>query len=160
MSDSEDTLGFLFHDVARFRSIVFDDFMHAYDLTRAQWWTLANLYRHDGLTQRDLAGRLEIGAVTMSGLIDRLEAQGWVERRDDPSDRRVKRVWLTRRAEDIRPSMSRRVTRINRISTKGLSTDQIDSLVEMLRVIRSNLLDGLNGQPDTQTTERKKHGAA
>ena len=82
MSDSEDKLGFLFPDVARFCSIVFDDFMQAFDLTQAQWWTLANLYRHDGLTQRDLAKRLEIGAVTVSGLIDRLEDQGWVERRD------------------------------------------------------------------------------
>ena len=108
MSDSEDKLGFLFHDVARFSLIVFDDFMQAFDLTRAQWWTLANLYRHDGLTQRDLAERPEIGAVTESGLIDRLEAQCWVERRDDPADRRVRRVWLTRRAEDIRASGSKK----------------------------------------------------
>ena len=157
MSDSEDKLGFLFHDVARFRSIVFDDFMQAYDLTRAQWWTLANLYRHDGQTQRDLAERLEIGAVTMSGLIDRLEAQGWVERRDDPKDRRVKRVWLTPRAEEIRPTMVRHVNKINRTSTKGLSKDQIDSLVGMLRVIRSNLLSELNGQSETET---EKHGTA
>ena len=104
MSDSEDKLELLLFDVARFRSIVFDDFMQAFNLTRAQWWTLANLFRHDGLTQRDLAERLEIGAVTESGLIDRLEAQGWVERRDDPADRRVKKVWLSRRAEDIKAS--------------------------------------------------------
>ena len=158
MSDSEDKLGFLFHDVARFRSIVFDDFMHAYDLTRAQWWALANLYRHDGLTQRDLAERLEIGAVTVSGLIDRLEAQGWVERRNDPADRRVKRVWLTRRAEDNRPSMSKNAAKINRISTRGLSKDQIESLVGMLRVVRSNLLDELNGVAQKKITERGKDG--
>ena len=120
MSDSEDKLGFLFHDVARFRSIVFDDFMQAFDLTRAQWWTLANLYYHDGLTQRDLAERLEIGAVTVSGLIDRLEAQGWVERRDDPADRRVKRVWLTRRAEDIRPSKMEHLCSLNNSSSSGV----------------------------------------
>jgi len=157
MPDSEDKLGFLFHDVARFRSIVFDDFMQTYDLTRAQWWTLANLYRRDGMTQRDLAEQLEIGAVTMSGLIDRLEAQGWVERRDEPKDRRVKRVWLTRRAEEIRPSMVKNVNNINGTSTKGLSKDQVDSLVGMLRVVRTNLLSELNGHSDT---ERKKHGTA
>ncbi len=157
MADSEDKLGFLFHDVARFRSIVFDDFMQAHDLTRAQWWTLANLYRRDGLTQRVLADRLEIGAVTMSGLVDRLEAQGWVERRDDPKDRRVKRVWLTRRAEEIRPSMVKNVNMINRTSTKGLSKDQVDSLVGMLRVVRTNLLGELNGQSET---EKKSHGTA
>ena len=135
MSGTEDKLGFLFHDVARFRSIVFDDFMQAFDLTRAQWWTLANLYRHDGLTQRDLAERLEVGAVTVSGLIDRLEAQGWVERRDDPADRRVKRVWLTRRRRTIGLQCLR--TRQNQPNFHQIEQDQIGSLVGMLRVVRS-----------------------
>ena len=94
--------------------------------------------------------------MTISGLIDRLEAQGWVKRRDDPADRRVKRVWLTRRAEDIRPSMSKNVTKINQTSTKGLSKDQIDSLVGMLKVVRSNLLDELNGDAQKQNTERRE----
>ena len=96
--------------------------------------------------------------MTVSGLIDRLEAQGWVERRDDPADRRVKRVWLTRRAEDNRPSMSRNATKINRTSTRGLSKDQIESLVGMLRVVRSNLLDELNGVAQKKITERGKNG--
>ena len=108
MSGTEDKLELFLFDVARFRSTVLDDFMEAFNLTRAQWWTLANLFYHHGLTQRDLAERPEIGAVTESGLIDRLEAQCWVERRDDPADRRVKRVWLTRRAEDIRASCSKK----------------------------------------------------
>ena len=83
-----------------------------------------------------------------------------VKRRDDPADRRVKRVWLTRRAEDIRPSMSKNVTKISRTSTRGLSKDQIDSLVSMLRVVRSNLLDELNGVAQKQITEKRKNGTA
>ena len=157
MRDWDSKIGFLFHDVARFRSIVFDEFMQTHDLTRAQWWVLANLFRHDGLTQRDLAERMEIGAVTMSGLIDRLEAQGWVERRDDPKDRRGKRIWLTRRAEDIRPVVAKGVNQLNRTSMKGLTNEQIENLVEMLRVIRTNLLEDVNAEP---APERKRHGTA
>jgi len=157
MRDWDSKIGFLFHDVARFRSIVFDDFMQSHDLTRAQWWVLANLYRRDGQTQRELAKRMDIGAVTMSGLVDRLEAQGWVERRDDPKDRRVKRIWLTRRAEDIRPTVVKGVNQLNRTSLKGLSNEQIETLVDMLRVIRGNLLTELNGQNET---EKKHHGTA
>ncbi|MDD9877725.1 MAG: MarR family transcriptional regulator [Magnetovibrio sp.] len=157
MPDWDSKIGFLFHDVARFRSIVFDDFMQAHDLTRAQWWVLANLFRRDGLTQRDLAERMEIGAVTMSGLIDRLEAQGWVERRAEPKDRRVKRIWLTARAENIRPTVARGVNKLNRTSMKGLTDAQIETLVEMMRIIRANLLDELNGN---STNERKRNGTA
>jgi len=163
MPDWDSKIGFLFHDVARIRSTVFDEFMQPHGLTRAQWWVLANLIRHDGLTQRDLAERMEIGAVTMSGLIDRLEAQGWVKRKDDPKDRRVKRIWLTTKAEDIRPTVARGANQLNRMSLKGLDNEQIESLVEMMRQIRTNLLESQNGgsatdRHITETLEKKKEG--
>ena len=169
MPDWDSKIGFLFHDVARIRSTVFDEFMQPHGLTRAQWWVLANLIRHDGLTQRDLAERMEIGAVTMSGLIDRLEAQGWVERRDDPTDRRVKRVWLKDKAESIRKTVARGANQLNRMSLKGLSNEQIETLVDMMRVIRTNLLESQSGGTATdkrmtksidKTKEGKPHGSA
>jgi len=161
MPDWDSKIGFLFHDVARIRSTVFDEFMQPHGLTRAQWWVLANLFRHDGLTQRDLAERMEIGAVTMSGLIDRLEGQGWVKRKDDPSDRRVKRVWLTTKAEDIRKTVVRGANQLNKMSLKGLDDAQIETLVEMMRRIRTNLLESQNGGSDTDkhitnTLDKKK----
>jgi len=40
---------------------------------------------------------------------------------------------------------------------KGLTNEQIENLVEMLRVIRTNLLEDVNAEP---APERKRHGTA
>lgn len=140
MRDLDNRIGFLFHDVARFRSIVYDHFMQPHGLTRAQWRVLAALFRKDGLTQRELCDRLEIGAVTLSGLIDRLEARGWVERREDAQDRRVKRIWLTDQVRDIQADMVRRANELNRMALKGLNAAQIDDLIGMLKTVKANLI--------------------
>ncbi len=140
MHDWDNAIGFLFHDVARFRSLVYDHFMQPYGLTRAQWRVLGTLLRKDGLTQRELCDRIDIGAVTLSGLIDRLEARDWVERREDPKDRRVKRVWRTDQVKEIRNNMQRRTNELNEMALKGLSQKQIEELVSMLEVVKGNLM--------------------
>ncbi len=48
-----------------------------------------------GQSQRRLAELLVVDRSNVTGLVDRMEAAGWVERRDDPADRRVYRVALT-----------------------------------------------------------------
>ncbi len=48
-----------------------------------------------GYSQRELADTLVVDRSNVTGLIDRMEAAGWVRRVDDPADRRVYRVALT-----------------------------------------------------------------
>ena len=67
-------LGFLMHDVSRLRRSVFDEFMKPMAMTRSQWWILAHLSRHDGMTQSDLANVLDIGKAALGGLIDRFHS--------------------------------------------------------------------------------------
>lgn len=64
-------------------------------LTLAQGDVLATLRFGDGITQQDLAERLLVTKGNIVGLIDRMGAAGWVERRPDPEDRRVNRLYLT-----------------------------------------------------------------
>ena len=51
----------------------------------------------DGLTMHDLANRQNCAMSTATALIDRLERQGLVERRNDTEDRRIVRIWQRRR---------------------------------------------------------------
>jgi len=90
-------IGFLIHDVSRLRRTVVDKALRPIGVTRSQWWVLANLSRHngEGMMQTELAKVMDVGKVTLGGLIDRLEATGVVARQADPSDRRAKRVVIT-----------------------------------------------------------------
>ncbi|MFN7008554.1 MAG: MarR family winged helix-turn-helix transcriptional regulator [Allorhizobium sp.] len=73
-----------------------DEAVAAVGLSDATWSPLFHLDRiGDGLTQRELAGHLGLDGSSLVRLLDILEGQGLVERRTEPEDRRVKRIYLT-----------------------------------------------------------------
>ena len=64
-------------------------------LSLSQFDVLATLLHGEGITQQELAERLLVTKGNVVGLIDRVGAAGWVERRPDPDDRRANRLYLT-----------------------------------------------------------------
>ena len=99
--DKEVRFAFLIHDVSRLRRVMFDRIVRNLGTSRSQWWVLAFLSRDDGSPQTNLADELDVGKVALGGLVDRLEEAGMVERRADPIDRRVKRVFLTKEGRKL-----------------------------------------------------------
>ena len=73
-------------------------------MTRAQWAVLSKLRRREGLKQRELADMLDLAPITLARLIDKLTASGLVERREDATDRRANRLFLT---PDAAPALKR-----------------------------------------------------
>jgi DNA-binding MarR family transcriptional regulator len=71
------------------------DGLYAHGMTLAQYDVLMTLCHGNGITQQELAERLLVTKANVVGLIDRVSAAGWVERRPDPEDRRVNRLYLT-----------------------------------------------------------------
>jgi MarR family transcriptional regulator for hemolysin len=133
--------GYLVHDVSRIRRSVMDDVMRPYGITRAQWSMLSTLSRggNNGMTQVDIARLLEVGKVTVGGLIDRLEASGHVERRADAEDRRAKRVFITEKGYDVIRLMVTVASKINRRVLKGLSPIEVETVERALLQVKRNL---------------------
>lgn len=138
-------LGFLMHDVSRLRRSVFDEFMKPLGVTRSQWWVLAYLSRHDGMIQSDLANVLELGKAALGGLIDRLEAGGFINRRADEFDRRVKRIFLTASGAQLVKEMVKRSHDMSERILEGLSTEERYRLADMLMKVKHNLV-GIRSQ--------------
>ncbi len=141
-------IGFLVHDVSRMRRTVFDQAVKPLGITRAQWWVLANLSRHEpeGVTQSDLARLLDVGKVTMGGLIDRLEASGHVERRADSRDRRIKRVYITDKGYVLIEQMAIVARDLNGIILKGIPLDQIHVAEDVMALMKTNLREHLRAE--------------
>lgn len=99
--DDENYIGYTITDVARLMRTVFERRVRALGLTRAQWLVIARVHRRPGLSQSEIADLLEIEKASAGRLVDRMQAKGWLERRDDSSDRRVNRLHLTKKAERI-----------------------------------------------------------
>ena len=95
---------FSLNDVARMLRTYADHRARQLGMTRAQWAVLARLEFNEGLKQTELAEMLDLQPITLTRLVDRLCANGLIERRPDLGDRRVKRLYLT---EQSRPLMDR-----------------------------------------------------
>lgn len=95
MTGTPPTLGFLLHDVARLLRKRFEQRARGHGLTRSQWQVLAHLSQNEGIHQGGLAEIIDIEPITLSRIVDRLEARGLLERRQHPTDRRVWQLHLT-----------------------------------------------------------------
>lgn len=141
--DWELRLGYLIHDVSRLRRTLFDRWLSPLGITRSQWWVLAFLSRRDGRPQTELAEELEIGKVALGALIDRLEESGFVERRSDPNDRRLKRVFLTKTGSRMIETLRNKNATFNQRILMNIPRDSMDVTGQTLHAIKHNILNAL-----------------
>lgn len=130
-------LGFLMYEVLRLLRRNLDRRMR---LTQAQWRALAFLSRNEGINQTGLADLLEVRPITMARLIDRLESDGWVERRRDPDDRRAVRLHLTPKAGPLLEEIYDFADETREQALAGLPAVARSQLFEILSIMKNNLL--------------------
>lgn len=136
-------VGFLIHDVSRLRRTVYDQHLKPLGITRSQWWVLVNLSRHegDGYMQVELARLLDVGKVTLGGLIDRLEDGGFVIRVQDKNDRRSKRVLISPKGAEVLQQIEKVSEHLNDQILKGISAEDEGKLTELLAMMKKNLIE-------------------
>ena len=139
VTDHPDILSLL-HDVARQLRQDADRRARAYGLTRAQWIILIRLEKSPGLSQKELAEILEVEPITVARLIDRLERHGFVERRDDPADRRVWRLHLLAPARPVLQALAGERAAMNRLVSIGMAPEMLGRVSEALQQIKTNIL--------------------
>jgi len=99
---SIDEFGIVLFGTARAWRNRLDRRLRPLGLSQGKWRTLANLSRGgDKLTQKEIAERMGIEEPTLAGLLNRLERDGWIHRRESPNDRRCKIVHLQRRSKAV-----------------------------------------------------------
>ena len=99
---STDEFGLTLFGTARAWRTRLDQRLRPLGLSQGKWRTLINLsHGGDKLTQKELADRMGIEEPTLAGLLNRLEDDGWVTRRESPNDRRCKIVHLQRRSKAV-----------------------------------------------------------
>ncbi len=141
MASGKDTLGTLFQDIARLRVFCFNSMLKDIELTATQAWVLSALMEEEGVIQGDLAQKLGIRAVTLGGLVDRMESKDWLERRPDENDRRAKRIWLTPAGRKLEKRINQCLRDVHNIAIGDLPKEQADQLYETISLVRDNLRD-------------------
>ena len=133
--------GFLVHDVSRMRRTLFDVRMKPLGITRSQWSVLAALSRRpdEGVMQVDLAREMDVGKVTIGGLIQRLEKIGNVRREIDTKDLRVRRVFITVKGFEIIRQMEQLGADHNARTLAGISQADLRIAEDVLAKVKGNI---------------------
>ena len=135
---SRDDLGFLLAKAmqrwnellaARFAAAGYDDIRPSYGSV------LLPLYEEDGLRMGELAKRARLSKQTMTDMIRRLERDGLVERRSDPTDARASLIFLTSRSRRFKPVAAKTLRELDRLVRSRLSADNVSELKSALRQV-------------------------
>ena len=107
--------------------------LHTYGLTPIQHLILEVLWREDGLSAGDIGKKLVLDGATLSGVLDRLAAGGWVLKRSDVEDKRVQRIFLTSKSKELKPRLSEARDQTNKDLLKPFSLEEKVLLKRFLR---------------------------
>src|SRR5260370_33372682 len=121
-----------------------------YGITRAQWAVLAKVERTEGMKQSELAELMEMQPITLTRLIDRLCDNGWIERRDDDTDRRVNRLYLRKAARPLLGKLSGLRSELTSTSLEGISPADAHRMLIQLEAIKENVRNAIQnpaGEP-------------
>jgi MarR family transcriptional regulator for hemolysin len=130
---------FLLTEVSRRFVLRFEAHAGSISLNLLQCKTLVCLEKNEGMSQVRLAGLVGVDAMTMVRIIDRMEAEGLLERRPDPADRRSRCLYLTPRATPLLHEI-RRLVDLNRAEAfEGIRGDDLQVFMDVLERMEDNL---------------------
>jgi DNA-binding MarR family transcriptional regulator len=107
-------------------------------LTKSQWRLLAYVSRNPGITGAQAARKLELSRMAITGLIDRMQAKGLVERRFVADDRRIKTIHLTRKSRELVSRMNETAERVLDAIFAGVSATDKSQFGKTLMQIKNN----------------------
>ncbi len=149
--DYENSIGFVVYAASKTFQKAFDlELRNKIGITITQSKVIFALYLHSGLTQRELADKIGIESPTLVPIIDKMEEDGYVERKLDSQDRRIKRVYTTSKTDSLWDSIMESAAQIKKVSTKEVSEQEIKLALGIIKKITENLSTYLG---DSEVTE-------
>jgi len=146
---------FTISDVGRLLRTYADQRARLNGMTRAQWAVLLQLERREGLKQSELAEALDIQPITLTRLVDRLCANGLIERRADPNDRRAKQLYLTPAARPLIDRILDHVEDVAQTVLDGIESKDVEQMLGKLGLARENLRRAIENKTAQQTVVKR-----
>jgi DNA-binding MarR family transcriptional regulator len=106
------------------------------NITPVQALVLGFLSDEDRITSSELGKRSELDSATMTGILDRLEAAGLIERQGNPADRRSIKIHLTEQGKALAGEAVRIIAEANREFLAILTEQEQEELRSLIRKLR------------------------
>lgn len=137
-SNLDDRLCFNLYNIQRRVNRFYSDHvLHDTDLTYTQYLVLTLLWQHEKLNLKSIAEMLQLDNATVSPLIKRIEASGYVKREKDIYDQRHVYITATEAGKALEEKVGRRHSMF--IDHLSLNEEEIKGLLDTLKLIDSDL---------------------
>jgi MarR family transcriptional regulator, organic hydroperoxide resistance regulator len=121
---TSDSLGYLLVQTCKTYRALAEKLWSGIGLHVGQDMILRQLWPADGIAQSELADRLCIQAATVTKMVQRMEQTKLIERRGDPEDQRVSRVYLTDRGRALLQPYEEAWAKLEQYVVEGLSLEE------------------------------------
>lgn len=139
--DPENSIGYLTRVAFRGFSRLMEKRTLQRDISAGQWRFLRQLWREDGITQRELSDRVGMREPTTVVALKSLEASKLIRREKSKTDRRKIHIYLTPHARTLEAILAPFNAEVHDIATAGMSDDEVDLLQSLLRRVIANLAE-------------------
>ena len=114
--------------------------MKSHGLTFSQARVLTVIGRNDGeMPQKEIEKKLNVSHPTVTGIVKRLEASGFVSVRVDENDRRNRIIVITEKARDVTQHMEKGRRKLNSVLAANMTAEEQNELIRLLSIMEDNL---------------------
>ncbi len=110
-----------------------------YDLTKGQYLYLVRICEHPGIIQEKLAEMIKVDRTTAARSIQKLEDNGFIVKKDDPHNKKIKKLFPTEKGKSVYPYLKREHDYSDRVALTGFSESEAETLYNLLHRVRTNV---------------------
>ena len=114
------------------------------ELTRGQYLYLVRICENPGIIQEKLAEMIKVDRTTTARAIKKLESNGMIERLEDKENKKIKKLYPTKKGAEIYPFIIRENNYSNAVALNGLSDEEAKQLEYLLKKVCKNISEDWN----------------
>lgn len=110
-----------------------------HDLTKGQYLYLVRICENPGIIQEKLAEMIKVDRTTAARSIKKLETHGFIEKKDDEHNKKIKKLFPTKKGENVYPFIKRENDHSNSVALAGFSEAEMETMFNLLHRVRKNM---------------------
>ncbi|MDQ0159556.1 MarR family winged helix-turn-helix transcriptional regulator [Alkalibacillus salilacus] len=110
-----------------------------YDLVKGQYLYIVRICENPGIIQEKLAEMIKVDRTTAARAIKNLERNGFVEKKSDQHNKKIKKLFPTEKGEKVYPFIIRENEYSNSVALEGFSESEIETISNFLQRVRRNI---------------------
>ncbi|MFD1204622.1 MULTISPECIES: MarR family transcriptional regulator [Sporosarcina] len=110
-----------------------------YDLTKGQYLYLVRICENPGIIQEKVAEMIKVDRTTAARAIKKLEMKGFIEKKDDEHNKKIKKLFPTEKGKNVFPIIKRENDHSNNVALSGFSEEEMETIFHLLQRVRKNV---------------------